>query len=32
MEVSGPGRFTPGVRAPGTHWWAPDLVWICWRR
>jgi hypothetical protein len=20
MEVSGPGRFTPRVRAPGTHW------------
>jgi hypothetical protein len=30
-----PGRFTPGERAPGTHWiegwWATEPVWTTWR-
>jgi hypothetical protein len=34
--TSRPGRFTPGERAPSTHWigswWAPELVWMTWRR
>jgi hypothetical protein len=33
---SRPGRFTPGERAPGTHWigdwWTPKPVWTTWRR
>jgi len=31
-----PGRFTPGERAPGTHWigrWVgPESVWTLWQR
>jgi hypothetical protein len=35
-SASRPGRFTPGERAPGTHWiggWmTPEPVWTTWRR
>jgi hypothetical protein len=34
-SASGPGRFTPGERAPGIHWiggWVgPELICTTWR-